>query len=339
MTATSSFVRGTRRSKDRFAIVTDAVRQTNIKFVEAHLGVTKHPVGDEYDVRCVFHQERNASMRVNVGKGAYFCHGCHAKGGMKALAKQLGVRYSYDQTEAALANVFTKLEKLKTDKGAEPYTVLDESALERYLMPTGYWTDARPAGRGFTDEMVELFDLGYDPINDIAIIPARDWRGRLLGFTRRYLEPNVRIRYKDPKGFDKAHHLFGAWLASEHESSTVVLTEGPLDAVKVWQAGYVGVAQYGSYLTAEHIKTLRRIGTVTVVLMFDNDKGGRTSSAYAKGFVEKDKRMVYEPEHDLRNFFVVKQVPWSRYGAKDAGDMADLEIDDCICNAKLLVGR
>lgn len=314
----------------------DYIRTTNIAFVEQHLDVRGRS-GNEWDIVCVFHKERNASMRVNVAKGLFFCHGCHEKGGMAKLARQVGVRYSFDQTEAALATMHSKLQKLKEVRGEKTPAYKPESDLTRYLLPTGYWTDPRPQGRGFTGEMVELFDLGYDPLQDVAIIPIRDHVGRLLGYTRRFLDPKADVRYKDPKGFSKATHLFGSWLADQHESGTVVVVEGPLDAVKVWQAGYVGVAQYGSYLTEEQIKILKKMGTVTVVLMYDNDQGGKRSTNYALGFTWHNGKRVYEPEHDLRYHFIVKQVPWSTYVEKDAGDMTEAQINNCICKARLLV--
>ena len=34
----------------------------------------------EQDVLCCVHGERQASMRVNVEKGLFFCHACQAKG-------------------------------------------------------------------------------------------------------------------------------------------------------------------------------------------------------------------------------------------------------------------
>jgi 5S rRNA maturation endonuclease (ribonuclease M5) len=258
---------------------------------------------------------------------------------MKALARQLGVRYSYDRTEAAVAVMLGKLDKLKKVRKEEAPTVLPETALERYLFPTSYWTDPMgKGGRGFTDEMVELFDLGYDPMEECAIIPIRDMYGRLLGFTRRFLDPTSPIKYKDPRGFQKGHHLFGSWLASHHESGTVVLTEGPLDAIKVWQAGFVGIAQYGSYLTEEQIRLLRRMGVVRVILMYDNDRGGKLATHYAMGFTtDKDGVRHYEPEHDVRKFALVKVASYKTITSKDPGSMSDQEIVRSIGAARSLM--
>lgn len=261
---------------------------------------------------------------------------------MKKLARLIGIRYTYDETDSNLARLTRKLNELRRGKGEPVQTTLNESELQRYNMPTPYWTDPPPAGRGLTQEMVDLFDLGYDPIRDCVTIPARDLHGRLLGFTRRFLDPDAPVRYKDPKGFQKGHNLFGAHLASEHESGMVVLVEGPLDAIKVWQAGFVAVAQYGSYLTVEQIRILRRMGTVVVVTFYDNDKGGRTSTSHALGYGTKTvlgkEVCTYTPEHDLRRHFIVKQVRYSRSASRDLdpGKMPDVQIKRSICAARTL---
>ncbi len=40
-------------------------------------------------VRCVFHEDSNASMSVNAYKGVYHCFSCGAKGNTRSLIKSM----------------------------------------------------------------------------------------------------------------------------------------------------------------------------------------------------------------------------------------------------------
>lgn len=300
--------------------------------------------GDEANILCPAHDDRNSSCRVNVTKGLWFCHGCHTGGGMKRLAQLLGVRYSYDTTDAAMGLMMSKIARLKEAQGNEVPSFLPESTLDAYrVVPCSYLTDPLPRGRGLTQDTIDMFDIGYDPMVECVTFPARDRHGRLLGVTKRYLSKNSPLKYRDPKGFQKAHHLFGAHLASVHESGQVVVVEGLFDCAKVWQAGHVSCAQYGSYLTVEQIKVLKRIGTVSIVLMYDNDEGGKLSRRHALGF-EKKKIMgkevtIYNPDHDLRRHFIVRiaQYPYGVTSNKmDPGGMSDMQIDRSIRQSRLV---
>jgi DNA primase len=316
----------------------------NIEWVNRHLHV-QGSSGDEYDVCCPVHQERHASMRVNVAKGVCFCHGCGLRGTLPGLARQMGVTYQGNGTQVDMGDLLRKLDALHTQaRGSNLRSNwLPESELSRYRFPTAYWTDPIPNGRGLTQATVDAFDLGYDPMNDCVTIPIRDVAGHLLGFTRRFLDPDADRRYKDPKGFDKGSNLFGSWFTSQDPSSYVVLTEGPLDAVKVWQAGHPAVAQFGSHMTAEQLKILRRMGVVTVILFYDNDPPGRKMVRSAHGWTTRSingsDRAVYDPQHDLRRSFIVKKVDYSGVRAKDPGAMMDSDVNRLVLAAEIVYNR
>ena len=276
-------------------------------------------------------------MRINVEKGVYFCHSCKAKGGMAKLARHLGVSYRYNKTEAGMAILMNKLDLLRKGPQTAPEVVLPEDTLKRYTLGrTSYWTDPRPHGRGFSEETVEAFDLGYDPISESAIIPIRNMWGDLLGVTRRSLRKSANIRYRDPKGFQKGKNLFGSWFVTQAESPRVVLTEGPLDCVKVWQAGHPSAAVYGSRVTEHQIMLLRRMGVTTCILFFDNDKAGKNAVKQCKGWSEdNDGSWHYDPATDLRKFFVLKVVSYKGLDGNDPGDLTDDEIDRAVLSARV----
>lgn len=312
--------------------------EINVAFIEAHLHVESRQ-GAEYNVRCPIHDEQHASMRINVDKGVWFCHSCKGRGGMAKLAKLLGVSYKYNKAEAGMAILMNKLDLLRRGAPVDRDVVLPEETLKRYnIVDTPYWTDPRPHGRGLYPETVAAFDLGYDPMSESAIIPVRNMWHELLGVTKRSLRKDAAIKYRDPKGFKKTNHLFGSWLVAESESHTVVLTEGPMDCMKVWQAGHPAVAVYGSYVSERQIGLLRKLGIVSVTFMFDNDKAGIKAIKQCKGFMEDtDGKWHYNPATDLRKFFVLKRVSYKGLSGNDPGDLSDEEIDQAVSSARVLL--
>lgn len=310
--------------------------EINRDWVLKHFGIKVR--GDEAEVRCPIHGEQHASMRINVVKGVFFCHGCKGRGRLTYLAKTMKVPYAGAKIDGmGLAVLQNKLDQLGRRQRPKATATMDESELRRWAFPTRYWTDER----GLNPETVAAFDLGYDPIGGYVTIPIRDEEGVLLGVTRRYLDPNEEQRYRDPKGFEKSHNLFGSWLVAKDDSTQVVLVEGLVDCVKVWQSGHASLAQYGSYISTQQIRLLRQLGVLSVVLFYDNDKAGREAIQFAKGWA---KRLVngktvweYTPERDLTRFFIVKLVRYDRsQHGKDPGALPDATIDQMVREASYL---
>lgn len=318
-----------------------AARANNIEFVDKHLKVEQRS-GDEWSVLCPLHGDRNASMRINVAKGVFYCHGCHMRGTLSSLAWQMKAPYQRPNSqEAGMSALMSKLNKLK-GSGIQPSPVVfwEENRLDRYrTVQTPWWTSQPRAGCGFTQDTIDLFDLGYDPLEEQAIFPVRDMDGHLLGVTRRNLARGERIKYKDPKGFNKSGNLFGSWLLPRITSHYVVLVEGLKDTIKVWQAGHPAVGQFGSYITPEQIRILRLLGITTVITMYDNDEGGRIAWRAARGIIASLSRgrqqRSYDPTRDLRRFFITKRAAW-RADFKDPGETPEKEIDKMVRRAQYI---
>jgi DNA primase len=299
-------------------------------FASKHLNVVLKS-GNEYMVRCVFHENNGSpSMQFNVEKGLYICFSCGARGGMKTLTKFLGIRYVEDPN-LAVNQLIGKLNQLKSQKDGSDLqlTVLPEDALERWQFPTPYWgscfeDDRPPAGckrkpgckhhRWLNYETQQAFDLGYNPLENEAIIPVRNSKGGLLGVIRRSLEKDPDVRYRYPKGLKKSHIFFGDWFVEYDTSDTAVIVEGSIDAMCVWQTKHMGLGQLGSSISREQIRLLLRMGIREVILGYDNDEAGRKAFKKALGFSShlRGGKMVtdYDEAYDLRKHFFVRRFEW-----------------------------
>lgn len=286
--------------------------------------------GSEWMVRCVFHDnEGSPSMQFNVDKGFYVCFSCGAGGGMKTLTRHLGLKH--EDPAIDVNELIGKLNRLKNQSDQPPVlTTLPEEHLTRYKFPTDYWGECpkhcryrRRYGvrqcknhRGFTEETIAAFDLGYDPLDDAAIIPIRHVNGSLIGVIRRYLGSDVEFRYKYPAGFKRSQALFASWLVEKDTDDTAVLVEGSIDAIAVWQAGYMGLAQYGSSLSPQQVRVLLRLGIRHIVLMQDNDKAGNKARRNALGYRQhlRGEKMIeeYDASIDLSRHFSISRVYWDK---------------------------
>ena len=301
------------------------------EFAKAHLPIIT-VVGEEMDCRCVFHEDSNPSMRFNAPSGLFYCHACHAKGNINTLTRHLGLG-TIDTSGYKLQEVHDILRRMEASTGSVRY--LPESSLARFQVPTRYWEEDRQLSL----RVIEQFGLGADPMGEYVTIPMRTANGDLLGVIKRFLDPDATLRYKYPKGMKKSHHLFGAWqVAKVRNAKTVVLTEGSIDAMKVWQAGWPGLAILGSEVSEEQIKVLQALDVRRVILFFDNDRAGRECTSHTLGYREMRVRggvkKTYHGARDLRRFFSVERATYKRAGPKDPGAMTSAEIDECLTSTR-----
>ncbi len=192
-------------------------------------------VGRQWKACCPFHKEKTPSFLVSEDKGLAYCFGCHKGGDIFAFyqeiegvdfrqaVKELGEKVGIDIVDLGVSNI-TKNEKKTL------YDLLDDvtSFYENLL-----WNDGTLAysylknERGFSDEIIKKFRLGYSPdsfsktteyllkkgyskeeMMDAGIIgskdtgmnetfdrfrhrimiPIRDSQGRVIGFSSRILD-------------------------------------------------------------------------------------------------------------------------------------------------------
>lgn len=245
-------------------------------WVEKNLEVDARQADGEWTVRCFYHGDTRASMRVNVHKQVFVCLACGVKGHGRKLVND----YGQDMTaiHADVNDVKRKLQEL--NRQATPTKRLPESWLAQFDHPTDYWHD-----RGFNTDMVKMYRLGYDPAADAVTIPLRDMKTcQPIGVIRRFLAPEARPRYSYPPGFARNEQLWGLCELRKDgmlKAGPLALVEGSLDAVAMRAAGVPAVAILGSHLAPHQAKLIRDTGTTDVVICTDNDRAGRTAAEAA----------------------------------------------------------
>lgn len=137
------------------------------------------------------------------------------------------------------------------------------------------------------DALVEAGILGvteggrvYDRFGGRLIFPIWNLSGHVIGFGGRVLEPGAQPKYvNSPESpfYHKSKVLYGLNFSRNEMDKTgeVVLVEGYMDLVSLWQAGIRNaVAVSGTALTKDHVHILARFAR-KAYLFLDGDAPGR----------------------------------------------------------------
>jgi hypothetical protein len=224
--------------------------------------------GVERPFLCPEHGDSRPSASVNIIKRKWYCYTCHAHGDLNG--------------EAMLAEPDYLSMKLWLDNKLAEGTVYPESWLNRW--------DAGPVHPYWLGRVGEaaarVHRLGNDAEAEAVTYPLRDPTGQVLGVVRRSLLGGG-PKYKYPAGIDVGRLLFN--YTPEHREA-VVLTEGALDAIALWNVGIDAFAIYGSRLSVAQVRLIDRIDPEYVYTCYDQDEAGwrahrETEKAFAHRLV------------------------------------------------------
>ena len=265
------------------------------------LGVREQP-GDEWQCFCFSpeHDNRNTpSASVNVRKGLWVCYSCGRGGSVVSLLS--GVQIADPSVSEYLSDVEADLRRLE-QSAHQQQTRLPEAYLRLYT------SNVHPAWveRGFSQQAIDYFSLGYDYETDCLTYPLRDLDGSLLGVVRRRLDGG-RPKYLYPKGFD-VHDLLFRYHEAPH-GDTLILVEGALDSIALYDAGLFALAIYGGHLSEVQLHLLARRNPKLVILAFDNDEAGED---LVTDVMTTDLPLVTE----------IKTVDWTGVSAKDVAELS-----------------
>jgi hypothetical protein len=225
--------------------------------------------GTERPFQCPEHDDKQASASVNVVKGVWFCHACHAKGvttGKRAP--------KVEELEAMLA----------PEQVARKYPA---AWLETFTdWETDIYWDAR-----FPRWLTWYLGMGQDPFTSSPTFPVHTASGYLAGVGRRNPDPAAKPKYRYPAHWSASVSLFGRVNGPE-PFPVVVLVEGAADAAAVIETGVPALATYGSGLHLPQIELLSQHSPRVVLLGFDMDEAGEGAVTRAFGQIGRMAELV-----------------------------------------------
>lgn len=307
--------------------------------------------------------DERPSCYMNIHTSAFFCHGCKEKGNaINFVSHTLGVtpleatrllREKYGgggidpDHRDVMSEVMAIINAGKEESAPQPK--VDEQVLQDMLVDwdkveTAFYEEKElPHSlsyypkRGFSAEVLNDWEFGFDPISNRPVFPVRDNDGTLIGFKGRAVYENQHPKYfilGDKPGRDLRYGfpcyqpskvVFGAYRIKQ--SDKLIVCEGELNAISVCALGIDAVAINGSHFSDHHADIIKN-KTDSVVLFLDSDKAGHeavwgrddSDGQHHPGIVER-----------LSPYVDVSICP-DREG--DAASMTSKEIEECIAAAK-----
>jgi DNA primase len=148
-----------------------------------------------------------------------------------------------------------------------------------------------PPDEGFREG--ERLGGGYLRFRERVMFPVVDLRGEVVGFSGRILDPHKKaakyINSPETPVFTKGEHLYGAHTArhAARRAGRLVLCEGNVDVVMVYQAGIEGVAAaMGTALTPAQVRLVKRLSEQVVCVMDGDAAGAKAAFASLVPFLE-----------------------------------------------------
>ena len=193
------------------------------------------------------------------------------------------------------ARFFYKAMREKSNKG---YTYMKNRGISEEIMNKfgiGYaddgWTSLYDFLRAAGVAEKKMLELGliskskdrcFDKFRDRVIFPIINTAGKVIGFGGRIIgdgEPKY-LNSQESGIFQKKNNLYGLNLTRKDVSreDSIVLVEGYMDVVSLYQAGVRNVsASLGTALTENQARLIKRY-TRNVVLSYDSDQAGQNAA-------------------------------------------------------------
>ena len=271
--------------------------------------IAKQKDGPEHiQICCPYHangMEHRPSAGIRKSDGVFHCFACgevhslqevisYCFGyvddvvgtfGWKWLLKNFATVQVEERKDVTLD--FYRSDKPIGDIDSTDYVTEEELEKYRYIHPYMY-------KRRLTDDIIELFDIGYDKDTQCITFPVKDIKGNVLFIARRsvnskffhypcgVLKPVYGIYefFKDVENRTRIGKFQGQTITSGKyallENTEMIVCESMLDALTCWVYGKYAVALNGLG-TQEQFKQLRDLPCRKLILGTDNDEAGQTA--------------------------------------------------------------
>lgn len=242
--------------------------------------------GDEITCSCPFaanhaRGDKRPSFGISVSKGVYNCFSCGESGNLTMLAERTLGMTRVEAMEAVYRDL-TPAEALAMmqSPGYEPSRVTPmEFDISKWSKNKHkYW-----AKRGFNEETIGKWQLGYDPQENRVVVPIY-FKKELVGWTKRALDDVTKPKWSHSNGVPMSKVLFGM---DAFSGESAILVEAPLSAIMLDQYGIKGaVASFGASLSDEQA-VLLRTNYNNVLIFYDPDEAGARGTEKAIKKLEK----------------------------------------------------
>lgn len=248
-------------------------------------------------ISCPFHkqgQERKPSCGVKLYTdskgfaGTVHCFTCGVTTDISNMVKQiLGTLYNEDEVESLFGlKVLATQTSLQQEESTPKFNIPKKSNIKESVLKTFRYYHPYLASRGITEQVAQIYDIGYDDINKHITFPIKTINNECVGIGRRSI---LEKRYLYPPGMIKP--VYGIY-ELPHFLRYVWIVEGPFNmwTLRGWNKQSVALLGTG---TSYQYKQLLTINCEGFVLALDGDEAGRNGIKKLKQFLTANHRKCY----------------------------------------------
>lgn len=241
--------------------------------------------GQNIQTNCPFHkegQERKPSFGINKKTGECHCFGCGWSGTLSEMISNCFGKDDFGvygnkwlirnflsvavESRPDIDVDFCRRKKITSE--TKKYISEQELDSYRYTHPYMY-------KRKLTDEIIDLFDIGYDKSTDCITFPNRDINGNCLFIARRSVKTKF---FNYPQDVEKpVYGLYECNICAKTIKNwfpdEIIICESMIDALTCWVYGRYAVALNGTG-NENQFKTLRNMPNRKFILATDMDEAG-----------------------------------------------------------------
>jgi len=268
----------------------------------------EHKEGLERHASCDIFADRNDKETTY---GTVHCFSCGYTASLDQFVNEcfdesgdFGKQWLLEYCDTAFVSEVEYLPSIDFTHNVVKKDYMEESSLQKYQYYHNYmWT------RKLSKEIVDLFEVGYDPERDTLVFPVRDAYGRLVFITRRSVKSHF---FMIPREVEKPVYLL--YYILQHHINSIAVCESQINSLYLWSIGIPAVCLFGTG-TPHQYELLKKSGIRVFNLYFDGDSAGE------KGAYRFKKAM---PEDVIINTY---QLPVG----KDVNDLTKEEVYNLKC--------
>lgn len=291
---------------------------------------------------CPFHEEKTPSFVYNLEIKRFKCYGCGEAGDVfdyvahKLKTKRLSDAIDHilrftgmtkDNIGTVKAQQNTQVKSLMRSltsinkKSTKVFDYFTEDDIRFFKESRGGWYKEK----GFTDETLDFFEVGFNAVDKRITVPVRDEEGHLVGVTGRTIHKNPKElgipKWKHYVNSDISSSFFNIHNAirfSKDKNNGIIICEGPADVMWMHQCGYNNTVACLTNRISGPQKGVLLKNFINVFICLDGDEAG-----------DNGKNMIVEELKGYFNLFVLN-VP----KGKDPDELGEEELKELFKNAK-----
>lgn len=328
----------------------EAYSPNQVESVLEYCGVeVESDTNTHFLVYCPFHGNTDSpAMAVDKVKGLWTCFNpsCMSAGTLPELIRRTKKLNVFQAQRLILqhknSNATPFADRLAEAMSKEPdFVEFPQDVIDAMVNNfPGSVAEEYMKSRGFDDNTLSFFEVGYSRKKNMVAVPMHDPKGMPIGVIGRSPSHTDKA-FKNSLNLPKSKTAWNFHRAKRH-GDTIIICEASYDAMRIHQAGYPNViALLGGHVTEYHLAQINRTFS-KVIIMTDFDPKQYRPNCRTCNY---KKCSGHRPGRDLGRTIATKlpnkKILWAAYddfcvfphGAKDASDMTDDEIRQCLRNA------